>query len=81
MIACDETIYAINIVLTNIRNTIAPSTVSINPDGKKRRYKIDCYILHTVLLVITLLLLIITIIWYHYAKHRSKQKGIDALRL
>ena len=80
MIACDETMYAINIVLTNITNTIATSTVSINPDGKKRRYKIDCYILHTVLLVIALLLLI-TIIWYHYAKHRSKQKGIDALRL
>ena len=33
-------------------NTIATSTVSINSDGKNLRYKIDCYILHTVLLVI-----------------------------
>ena len=43
-------------------------------------YKIDWYILHTVLLVI-MLLLIITIICYHYAKDRSKQNGIDALTI
>ena len=37
------------------------------------------YILHTVLLVI-ILQFIIAIIYYHYAKHRSKQnKGIAAL--
>ena len=42
--------------------------------NKKVRYKIDCYILKTVLLVI-ILQLIITIICYHYAK----PKGIDAL--
>ena len=35
-------------------------------------HKIDCYIFHIVLLVITLLL-IITIICYHYAKRRLKQ--------
>ena len=34
----------------------------------KVRYKMDCYILHTVLLVIVLLF-IIDIICYHYAKH------------
>ena len=33
----------------------------------------DCYILHTVLLVI-MLLFIITIIFHHYAKHKSKQE-------
>ena len=40
----------------------------------------DCYILHTVLLVI-ILVLIITIIYFHYAKHRSKRKGIDVLTI
>ena len=43
--------------------------------------KIDCYILHTVLLVI-ILLLIITIICYHYANYHSpKQEGFDALTI
>ena len=48
---------------------------------KKVRYKIDCYILHTVLLSIILLLIIIIIICYYYAKHRSKQKDLDALTI
>ena len=65
-----------NIVSTKITYTIA-ANASINSDNKKVRYKIDCYILHTVLLVI-ILLLIITITSYHYAKDRSKQKSIDA---
>ena len=55
-------------------NTIA-TNVSINYDDK-----IDCYILHTIFLVI-ILLLIITFICYHYAKQRSKQKSIDALTI
>ena len=41
--------------------------------NKKVRYKMDCYILHTVLLVI-ILLFIFAIICYHHAKHRSKLK-------
>ena len=45
--------------------------VTINSD-KKERY---CYILHIVLSEIVLLL-IISIICYHYARHRSKQKKI-----
>ena len=68
-----------HIVSIKVADTIA-TNVSINSDSKKVRYKINCYILHTVLLVI-ILLLIITIICYHYAKHRSKQKGIDALTI
>ena len=59
-------------------NTLAAnvtSTMSVNYHNKKERYKIDYYILHTVLLVIVLLL-IITIIYYHYAKHKSKLKNI-----
>ena len=55
-------------------------TESINFDNKKIRYKMDCYILHTFLLV-TIFLFTITIICHHYAKHRSKQKNIDALTI
>ena len=40
----------------------------------------DCFIMHTVLLVIISLLLI-TIICYHYGKHGSKQKVIDTLTI
>ena len=79
---CDEIINVtdsastnvINTILRNMTNTISinvMSTVSKNSDDKKVRYKIDCCILHTVLLVI-ISLYIITIIRYHYVKHRSK---------
>ena len=53
------------------------SIVSIICHNKKVRYKIDFYILHTVLLLI--ILLITAIICYHYANHRSKQKNIVTL--
>ena len=48
----------------------------VNSENKKVEYKNHFYILHTVFLVIILLMLI-TIICYHYAKHRSKQKSLD----
>ena len=80
VIACDEIIHVMDILLTKMANTIGRSTVSINSDGKKVKYKVDWFILHTVLSVI-ILLLIITIICYHYAKHRSKQKDFDALAI
>ena len=54
---------------TKERNTIATNvtiTASINCHSKKVK---DCYILHTVLLVI-ILLLIVTIICYHYVKQK-----------
>ena len=38
----------------------------------------DCYTLHTVLLVI-ILVFIMAIICYYYAKHRPKQKKIGTL--
>ena len=44
-----------------------------NSDDKNVRQKMNCYILHTVLSVITLLM-IIAVICYHYAKRWSKQK-------
>ena len=66
-------------VWIKLTNTIA-TNVSINFFAKNQGYKIDCFILHTVLLVI-ILLLIITITSYHYTKHRSTQKSIDLLMI
>ena len=66
----------IDIVSTKVTNSTPTNvtyTVSINSGNEKVRYKIVCYILHTVLLVIILLFIIATI-WYHYGKHRSKLK-------
>ena len=80
VIAYDEVIYVMDTVLTDVANTIWANDTSINSDDKKVRYKLDYYILHTVLLVI-ILLFIIAIISYHYAKHRTKKKGIDALTI
>ena len=79
VIASHEIIHGMDIVSTKMTNTIA-AIVSKIYYNKKVRYKIDCFILHTVLLVI-ILLLIITIISYQYAKHRSKEKGIDAITI
>ena len=67
----DEIVIAMNSLSTKMTNTIArniTSTASINWHSKNVR---DCYILHTVLLAIVLLLLI-AIICYHY----EKQNGI-----
>ena len=79
LIVCDEIIYVMDIASTEMTNAIATNK-SINSYDKEVRYKIDCYILRIVLLVI-ILLLIITIVCYHYAKHRSKQNGIDGLTI
>ena len=57
----------------DIISTNVTSSLSINSDDKKGGQKMDFYILQTVLLVI-IQLFIITIICYHYAKHRSKLK-------
>ena len=58
-----------DIVSTKMTNTVTIN-VSTNSDGKKVRYKMDCYILHNVLLVI-MLSLIITIICYHHSKLKN----------
>ena len=73
-IVCDEIINVADNVSTNVL-----STVSVNFYNKKVRYKMDYYILHTVLLVIKLLF-IVAIICYHYAKHRCKQKCFGVLK-
>ena len=61
-----------DVVSTKITNTLGKN-MSINSHRRRVRYKIYCYILHTVLSVI-IILMIITIFWYHYVKHRSKQE-------
>ena len=48
-------------------------SVTTNFDNKNVRYKMDCYILHTELIVI-ILLFIISFTCYSYAKNRSKLK-------
>ena len=48
IITCNEIIYVMDIVSTKMTNTIA-TNVSITCHNKKVRYKIDCYILDTVL--------------------------------
>ena len=72
-----------NILSTNVANTISTnvtSTMLTNSDDKKVRHKMNCYIpTHSLLVII--LLLIIAITGYHYAKHWSKQKDIDALTI
>ena len=73
VIKCDEIISAMDIESIKMTNTIR-TNASINCHSEKVRCKID-YILHTVLLAIVLLL-IIAIISYHYAKHRSEQKAL-----
>ena len=79
MIALDEIISFMDIISAKMTNTLA-SNVSINCHNKKVRYETDCYILQTVLLVIILVSTVI-IICYYYAKHRSKQKSVDAKRI
>ena len=46
-------------------------TWQINSHGKKVTYRIDCYILHTDLLVI-LLIFPIAIIFYHYPRLKTR---------
>ena len=62
MIACDKIISAMDILSMKMTNTIA-TDVPIKYDDNKIRYKIDCYIFHTVLLRI-MLELIITILLF-----------------
>ena len=79
----DEIVYGMDIVSANVTSIVSAKVTSImltTSINKKVRYKMDCYIMHTALLVI-ILLFIIAIIYYHYVKHRSKQKDIYALRM
>ena len=66
--ATDATNNTVSTNVTGIIPTNVMSTVSINSDDQKERYKMD-FILHTFLSV-TILLFIIAIICYHYTNHR-----------
>ena len=72
---CNEIINVTNNIPKNVT-----STVSINSNDKEVRHKINCWILHTVLIVI-ILLFIIAIICYHYLKHRPKQTHFGVLTI
>ena len=77
VIVCDEMKNATDSVSTNVTSIISTNVTSsmlTNSDEKKVKYKMDCCIQHTVLIVI-ILLFIIAIICYHYAKHKSKLKN------
>ena len=52
--------------------------MSINFDNKKMRYKLNCYFLHTLFLVL-ILLFIFAIICYLYTNDRSKQENTGTL--
>ena len=71
---CDEIIIVIDKVLIKKTNTIVTnvtSTASINCHSIKVRDILNlCYVLHTVSLAI-IWLLVIVIIWYHYAKQEG----------
>ena len=66
-IACEKIINC-----TDSVSTIVTNTASINLYKRNVQYETDYYILHNYLLLT--LPFIVTIICYHYAKHRSKQK-------
>ena len=84
IIVCDKIMKVIDSGSRNLANnktknvTIVTNTVSINFDDKTVRYKMKCYILHMFFLV-AILLFIIGIFCYHYAKDRSKQKNIGTV--
>ena len=59
---CDEIIIVMDIVSTKKTNITSPPSINFHNIKIK-----DCYILHTILLAIILLLIIITFC-YHYAK-------------
>ena len=66
-----------DIVSANAANTISINVIctkSINSDNKDIRQKMDCYILHTLSIVI-MLLFMIAIIFYHYAKDYQYKNG------
>ena len=63
MITSDEIINTADNLSINV-SAIIMRTVSTNFQNKKRRYKMGCYILHTVLLLI-ILLFIIAVVCYH----------------
>ena len=74
---CDEITKGADNVSTNVANAIPTnvrSTMSTNSEDKKVRYKMVCYILHIILLLI-ILLFTIALNWYHCTKNNIKAKS------
>ena len=69
---CDEIVNYADSLSTNVPARVA-SAVSIIFHIKNVRYKTHYYIVHTALLVITLLFITV-IVYYHYVKCWSKLK-------
>ena len=74
VIRCDEIRNAADSISTN-RLANIKSTVLRNFNNKKLRYKTGCYFIHTALILIVLLFIIV-IVCYHYAKYSLKIKNI-----
>ena len=80
-IVSDEFMYVVDVVSTNVRDTMAINTKSavlINHDYKKVRYKTD-YILLAFLLVI--IVLFIVTFSCHYYTNRLKRKRVGTLTI
>ena len=73
-ITSDEIVNAAKSVSINVPTNVT-YIVLTNFHNKKGRYKMGCYILCTVSLVI-ILLFTIAITCFHYTKHRSKLKNV-----
>ena len=68
---CNKIINVTDSVSANVTYTNVASTMSINSDDKKVRYKMHCYVLHTFLLLIVILLFRTAgFFCYHYLKYR-----------
>ena len=68
---CNKIINVTDSVSSIVTNTNVTSTMSINSDDKKVRDKMDCYVLHTFLLLIVILLFTTAVFFcYHYLKYR-----------
>ena len=76
---CDSIVNAADSITTN-GSVKVMNSIPTNFRNKKVRFKMDCWILSTVLLLVILLFLI-TIICYHYTEHRPKQKTIGTLTI
>ena len=74
---CDEITKGADNVSTNVANAIPTnvrSTMSTNSEDKKVRYKMVCYILHIILLLI-ILIFTIALNCYHCTKNNIKAKS------
>ena len=70
-------------VSTNMINDLSPNVTSVvlNSDDEKARYKMDSYILHVVLLVVKLLFIVVILCCDYTLLNISKKKSINAVTI